>query len=181
MIDIKIIKRCQMGDKEAFQQLISEYHPFVYKFLYKLSENEETAKDLTQDTFIKVIKNIEKFDTKGSAKFSTYIITISKNLYIDYLRREKRVLLNIPIEQYCNFKDVNTDIEDAVIDRLYSQDAVENMEKLTEDQKIAIKMKYIEGLTLKEIGKALNLEPKTVKSRIHNGIVKLRKMFQGRD
>ena len=180
MIDIKIIKRCQLGDKEAFQELISEYHPFIYKFLYKLSENEEAAKDLTQDTFIKVINNIEKFDTKGCAKFSTYIITISKNLYIDYLRREKRILLNIPIEQYSNLKDVNTDIEEAVIDRLCGQDAVESIERLSEDQKAAIKMKYIEGLTLKEIGKALNVEPKTIKSRIHNGIVKLREMFEGR-
>ena len=181
MIDIKIIKRCQMGDKEAFQELISEYHPFVYKFLYKLSENEEVAKDLTQDTFIKVIKNIEKFEIKGSAKFSTYIITISKNLYIDYLRQEKRILLNIPIDQYPNLKDINTDIEEAVIDKLCRQDVIENMNKLTEEQKIAIKMKYIEGLTLKEIGTVLNVEPKTIKSRIHNGIVKLRKMFEGRE
>ena len=169
-----------MGDKEAFQELISEYHPFVYKFLYKLSGNEEIAKDLTQDTFLKVIKNIEKFDTKGSAKFSTYIITISKNLYIDYFRLGKRKLLNVPIDQYINLNDASADIEDIVIDRLYRQNVLENMDRLTEAQKNAIKMKYIEGLTLKEIGIALNEDPKTIKSRIHNGIIKLRKMFEGR-
>jgi RNA polymerase sigma-70 factor (ECF subfamily) len=181
MEDSKTIKRCQMGNKEAFQELISEYHPIVYKFLVKLTENEEVAKDLTQDTFIRVIRNIEKFDVNGSAKFSTYIIAISKNLYIDYLRREKGILLNVPIDRYLNLEDADLDIENVVTDRLYSHDILENMEKLTEEQKIAIKMKYIEGLTLKEIGEILKVEPKTIKSRIHNGMAKLRKILEGRE
>jgi len=55
------------------------------------------------------------------------------------------------------------------------------VENLPEEQKIAIKLKYIEGLTLKEIADQLNLEAKTVKSRIHNGIVRLRKLFEKGD
>lgn len=179
MEDTRIIKRCQMGHKEAFQELISKYYPFVYKFLVRISENENLAEDLTQDTFIKIIRNIENFDVNGSAKFSTYIIAISKNLYIDHLRQEKRILPSVPIDQYLNIGDAGIDIEDTVIYKMYNQDILDNMEKLTEVQKIVIKMKYIEGLTLKEIGDTLNLEPKTIKSRIHNGVVKLRKMLGG--
>lgn len=92
MGDNELIHRCKNGDKTAFQELISRYHPFVFKFLVKITENEQLAEDLTQDIFIKVIRNIDKFDIYGKAKFSTYVITMSKNSYIDYLRKEKRSL-----------------------------------------------------------------------------------------
>jgi RNA polymerase sigma-70 factor (ECF subfamily) len=148
MEDNKLIKKCQMGDREAFNELISKYHPNVYKFLIKLSYNEDTAEDLTQETFIKVIRNIEKFDVHGSAKFSTYIITIAKNLYIDYLRKEKRFLYEtLPDENYIS-ENAEKSIEETVADKLYSEEIIKGMEKLTEEQRMAIWMKYIEGQTL---------------------------------
>lgn len=178
MDDNKLIKRCQVGDKEAFQELISKYHPFVYKFLIKIAENEEVAEDITQEAFLKIIKNIEKFDVYGKAKFSTYIITISKNCYIDYLRKEKKFLQDVAIDENINIEDINVNIENLVIDKIYSEAIIKELKNLSEGQKLAIKMKYIEGLTLKEIGKKLEIETKTVKSRIHNGVVKLRKIFE---
>lgn len=181
MDDKKLIKRCQVGDKEAFQELISKYHPFVYKFLIKITEDEQVAEDITQETFLKIIKNMEKFDVHGKAKFSTYIITISKNCYIDYLRKEKKFLQDVPIGETINAEDINTNTENIVIDKIYGEVVIKELENLSEEQKIAIKMKYIEGLTLKEIGEKLELEPKTVKSRIHNGIEKLRKIFERGD
>ena len=92
MDDIKLIKRCQNGDKEAFQELVKMYHPYVYRFLIRTTGDEQLSQDLTQDTFIKIIRSIEKFDIYGKAKFSTYIITVSKNCYIDYLRKQKNFM-----------------------------------------------------------------------------------------
>ncbi|MEQ8155721.1 MAG: sigma-70 family RNA polymerase sigma factor [Clostridiaceae bacterium] len=181
MDERKLIKRCQAGDKEAFQELISKYHPFVFKFLVKITENEQVAEDITQETFLKLIRNIDKFDMYGKAKFSTYIITISKNCYIDYLRKEKKFLQNVSIDENFNAEDVHANTEEIVLDKIYGEAVKKEMENLSEEQKIAIKMKYIEGLTLKEIGEKLEIEPKTVKSRIHNGIVKLRNVFERGD
>jgi RNA polymerase sigma factor, sigma-70 family len=181
MEENKLIKRCQVGDKEAFQELISKYHPFVYKFLIKVTANEDVAEDITQETFLKIIKNIEKFDVHGKAKFSTYTITVSKNCYIDYLRKEKKFLQDLAIDENINTEDINTNTENIVLDKIYGEEVKKELENLSEEQKLAVKMKYMEGLTLKEIGDKLELEPKTVKSRIHNGIVKLRKIFGGDD
>lgn len=181
MEENNLIKKCQRGDKEAFQKLISQYHPIVHKFLVKITNHEQTAEDLTQETFLKIIRNIEKFDIEGKAKFSTYVITIAKNAYIDYLRREKRAIQNTPIPENLNIEDVHIQVEETVVNKLYGQSILENLEGLSEEQKIAIKLKYIEGLTLKEIGDQLNLETKTVKSRIHNGIVRLRKQLEKGD
>ena len=118
MEESNLIKKCQRGDKEAFQLLISRYHPFVFKFLVKITNNEQTAEDITQETFLKVIRNIEKFDTAGQAKFSTYVISIAKNAYIDYLRKEKKFMQNIPISENLNVEDVNIQVEDTVVDKL---------------------------------------------------------------
>jgi len=177
MGDREIIQKCKNGDKSAFQELIAKYHLFVFKFLFKISENEQLAEDLTQEVFIKVIRNIEKFDVYGKAKFSTYVIKMSKNIYIDYLRKEKKFFQLGPIKE--NFLDEVSipSFEESLLDKLSGNDVIKQLENLTDEQKYAIKLKYIEGLTLKEIGGILDIEPKTVKSRIHNGIVKLKKML----
>lgn len=179
--DSKLIKKCQNGDKEAFQELISKYHPFVYKFLFKLTGEEEIAEDLNQETFLKVIKRIDKFDIHGKAKFSTYIITVAKHCYIDYLRKQNKFINYISIHEDMSIEDTQLNVEGTVIDNMYNEKIMEKISSLSEEQQIVIKMKYIEGLTLNEIGEKLKLEPKTIKSRIHSGIVKLREMFERDD
>lgn len=180
MGDKELIHRCQNGDKAAFKELISKYHPLVFKFLIKITGNEQLSEDLTQEAFIKIIRNIDKFDVNGKAKFSTYIITVSKNSYIDYLRREKRFLQFSPIEESLFVEGVSPCFEESVVDRIYAKDIMGQIENLTDEHKTVIKLKYIEDLTLKEIGDLLDLEPKTVKSRIHNGIVKLKQLLKAR-
>lgn len=181
MEDNELIKKCKQGEEEAFHQLIIKYHPYVYKFLCRISEDEILAEDLTQETFINIIRNINKFDIKGKAKFSTYLLTISKNCYIDHYRREKKRNGDVPIDHINDVYNDQRNIEDVIEDKLLTEAILENMSNLSMEQQMVIRMKYIEDLTLKEIGDQLQLEAKTVKSRIHNGMVKLRKMMQGGD
>lgn len=178
MDDNRIINRCQAGDKEAFQELIAKYHPYVYRFLVKITDDEDISQDLTQETFIKVIRNIDKFDINGSAKFSTYIITLCRNCYIDYYRKSRKTMSDVLIDE--NLMADEAGIEEMVIDKELNQEVERELEQLPEEQRIAIRLKYIEGLTLKEIAEKMGVESKTIKSRIHNGIVKLRKIFDGR-
>jgi RNA polymerase sigma-70 factor (ECF subfamily) len=181
MEDNELIYRCQSGEKIAFQELISKYHPYVFKFLVKLTENEYLAEDLTQDVFVKIIRNIDKFDIHGKAKFSTYTVTIAKNSFIDYLRKEKKYLLSQSFEDISSLEAFASGFEESLLDRVYVENIMERLENLTDEQKIVIKLKYLENLTLKEIGEMLELEPKTVKSRIHNAITKLRKMLEAKE
>lgn len=91
MNEVRLIKQCQNGNKIAFNELITFYYPFVFKFLIKLVCDSEITKDLVQDTFLKLIKNIDQFKIQGKASFSTYLITIARNTYIDYLRKNKEL------------------------------------------------------------------------------------------
>jgi RNA polymerase sigma-70 factor, ECF subfamily len=175
MDDRELIRRCQGGEKAAFQELIIHYHPFVSKFLIKLTGDYLLVEDLAQDVFLKMIRCIDTYDGNGKAKLSTYLLTIARNTYIDYLRKEKRLAQLEAVNQDYFQSIAVPGFENMIVDRIYCRDIMKQIEQLTEEQKIAIHLKYIEGLTLKEIGELLQVESKTVKSRIHNGMAKLKK------
>lgn len=75
-----LIKKCQRGDKQAFEELIRLYYDYVSDFLLKTTTDSTLSEDLTQETFLKMIRSIEKFDPGGSAAFGTWLITIAKKL-----------------------------------------------------------------------------------------------------
>ncbi|MDP4121293.1 MAG: sigma-70 family RNA polymerase sigma factor, partial [Bacillota bacterium] len=95
MDEYSLIVSAQNGEKEAFQRLIALYYPYISKFLMKLCKDEILSEDLTQDTFVKLIRGIDHFDIHGRASFSTYATTAARNCYIDYLRRNKQIYLSI--------------------------------------------------------------------------------------
>lgn len=177
MDEVKVIKQCQKGNKEAFNELITFYYPFILKYLIKLTSNEELANDMLQETFLKLIKNIDKYDINGKASFSTYLITIARNCYLDYIKKNKNYNTIIDIENISDSKyyvdeiSANTDV-DIVLSEL---------ESLPVEQKIAIKLKYLEGYTLKEIADMQKTKPETIKSRLYEGKKKIKNKLKRRD
>jgi RNA polymerase sigma-70 factor (ECF subfamily) len=172
--EYSLIISAQKGEKEAFQSLIISYYPYVSKFLCGMCEDKTLSEDLTQETFIKLIRGIELFDIHGSASFATYVMTVAKNCYIDYLRINKRILLNLDDQEI-----ISDNLQDAVIDTIETEEIFKILKQLPPEQAEAIKLKYMERCTLQEIAQRFHCEPKTIKSRIHNGITKLRQALKG--
>lgn len=79
-----------------FDKLYSEYFQDVYKFMLRLSSDPELSEDITQETFIKAIKNIKKF--KGDCKVSVWLCQIAKNTYFTHIKKHSRVK-TVPIEE----------------------------------------------------------------------------------
>ena len=175
MDELDLIKRCQKGEKPAFQALISFYYSYVSKYLLKLTGDEHLSEDLTQDTFLRLIRSIDRYDLYGEASFATYVMTIAKRLYIDHLRKNKQAPMDIENLEL----DSGQDVERMVLKEMQIDEALRQIEMLPPGQAIVIKMKYLEQKTLAEIADQLQTQPKTVKSRIHNGMVKLRQSFTG--
>lgn len=111
MKDNALIKRCQKGEKQAFDELIRLYYPYVSGFLIKTTKDEILAEDLTQDVFLKMIQNIEKFNLSGKANLGTWLITIAKNCYIDNLRRNRIYLENIDEVPIADNRSLSDDID----------------------------------------------------------------------
>jgi RNA polymerase sigma-70 factor (ECF subfamily) len=169
-----LIRGCQKGEKDAFEELIRMYYPYVSGFLLKMSRDKFLSEDLTQDTFLKMIRSIEKYDCSGTAAFGTWIITIAKNCYIDHLRRNRISFEDIDGLQL----DGKTDPADQAAAEIQFAEVRSEVRNLPPEQGIAIRLKYEEDLTLEEIAKRFGVPSKTIKSRIHDGTVKLRKRLR---
>lgn len=168
-----LIQRCRRGDRQAFDELIRLYYDYVSGFLLKTTANAELAEDLTQETFLKMIRNIEKFDPGGRVAFGTWLITIAKNSYIDHLRRHRIRLEDVDSLPLADERNVADEVER----KLQYERLLEAMATLPPEQALAIRLKYVEDMTLAQIAERFGVQPKTVKSRIHDGTVKLRKML----
>lgn len=177
MNEITLIKKCLKGEKQAFEELIRLYYGYVSGFLLKTTADDSLAEDLTQETFLKMVRNIEKFDPGGRASFGTWLITIAKNTYIDHLRKNRVYLEDIEsiqIADHCNISD-ETD------KKLLYEEIVSAINTLPPEQGLAIRLKYEEDMTLAQIAERFNVPTKTVKSRIHEGTVKLRRIFNSKE
>ncbi len=178
MNERELVKRSQKGDRLAFEELIRQFYPYVSHFLLRITENETLTEDLTQDTFLKMIRNIEKFDLNSTAGFGTWLITIAKRLYIDYLRTERRIMIE-DIEQAEHFWE--EDFSAGIFTHMEYEEVIRAMEMLPPEQAIAIRLKYEEGMTLEKIAQQFGVPPKTIKSRIHDGKKKLQKFFSRKE
>ena len=175
--ETRLIKQCQKGNKEAFNELIAFYYPFVSKFLIKTVGTKDLADDLTQETFIKMIRSIDKFNPKGTAAFSTYLIAAAKNCYIDYLRKNGREIQEADIESVSN----TVSPEGEWLSRESYNSIMEKINRLPPGQREAKKLKYIEGYTLSEIAAFQKTEVKTIKSKLFEERKKLKKYLKGAD
>lgn len=172
-----LIKRCQRGERQAFDELIRLYYDYVSGFLLKNTADEMLTEDLTQETFLKMIRSIEKFDPGGSAAFGTWLITIAKNCYIDHLRKNRIQLEDIDALSLEDGRSVADEVER----KLEYESLLAELEKLPPEQALAIKLKYVEDMTLAQIAEHFGVQTKTIKSRIHDGTVKLRKRLNNKE
>ena len=175
MNELKVLKQCQNGKKDAFNELITFYYPFVFKFLLKITSKDAIAEDLVQETFLKLIKNIDKYNIKGKAKFSTYLITIARNCYLDYLKKYNKEFQDIDTLEFSN----NTSLEYDYFKKENYHEVLKEINKLPKEQREVIKLKYLEGYTLNEIAKIQNTTSNTIKSRLFESRKKLKDKLKG--
>lgn len=114
------------------------YYEYVYGFFLKTAANKEITEDLTQETFLKMIQNIERYDLHRSTSFGTWIIAIGRNCYIDYLRRNKINFEDIDAVPVEDMHNVASEVERKV---QYEQ-IIDELSELPDEQSMVIKMKY---------------------------------------
>ncbi len=183
MTDEELVRNTLKGDESCFEQIVKKYERLVYSICYRMFNNKEDALDYSQETFVKVYKNMEKAIGKGN--FKSWICTIATNTCLDELRkRSKKKTLSLD-EQYDtgdnNVKyevadDAPTPLEELVTkeDNSLLNEAIN---QLSDDYKSIIVLRDIEGLSYDEIGEILDITIGTVKSRISRARKKLQKLY----
>ena len=165
-----LIKRIQNGDKESLGQLIEKYYGDVFSLCFYKTKDRHLAEDLTQETFIRLIDHIYSFKPKG--KFRNYLYTITLNVCRDEFKKQNRNQ-EVDIEEFQNYlyRKEDSGSEDEQMIEMY-------LDQLPDYQKDVIILHYYQDLKLREIAGILNVSESTVKSRLYQGLNKLRKIYE---
>lgn len=178
-----LTKKAKQGDTTAFEKLIISHERNVYNIAYRMFNNEEDAKDISQEVFMKVYKNLSKFDE--NSKFSTWLHRITVNTCIDELRKRKGKETN-SIDESMNVEEGNikkqyADTTSSPEQILIAKEDINNLKKfissLSENHKTLIILRDIQGLSYSEIAEITNNSLGTVKSRLARARIQLRNIL----
>jgi len=176
LADKELIKHYLKGETQALDFLIEKYLKIIYGFVYKNVGNEAQAEDITQEVFVKVWKNIKKFDQ--SRDFKPWIFQIAKNTSIDFLRKKK----TIPFSKFENENGQNLLVDNIVaaplnlIEKFSDQNTVAvAMQGLTDKEQKIINLRHGDGMSFKEIAETFKEPINTVKSRYRRVLLRLRR------
>ena len=174
--DREIITAIREGDTSAFKFLVRKYETRVFHHCLRMVGDREESTDLTQEVFLKVFRNIHKYE-HGYA-FYTWLYRITVNCCIDYFRNAKRKIKKISLSQLDNWDQSDNAREQDIPDERYGPEVnLMNSElrgvlnsavsKLSENLRSTIILKEIEGFSYAEIAEISECSIGTVKSRMH--------------
>jgi RNA polymerase sigma-70 factor (ECF subfamily) len=171
-IDKTILIRAKTGDLEAFEFILSFFEKAIYNYCLRILKNSYNAKDVTQDTFIKVYTHRKDIDPEKNIK--TWIFTIATNTAYDFLRGKKRkneVSLDENIETIDSFEAYYG--EEGKV-----SDVDKALERINPEYKKAILLFYQQGFAYTEIAAMLETPINTVKTHISRGKEQLKEILK---
>jgi len=179
--DEELVALSMRGDTESFDQLILRWERPIYALAYRVIGREEEARDVVQETFLRAYRGIGSF--RGQAKFSSWIYRIALNLCRDWIRRERRTPVS-PVPEGADLGEMAAErgpvesIEELVARQDLSRVVAKAMEQLPEEQRTAIILKEYHGMTFQEIADLQGCPLSTVKTRLYQGLIVLRRRLQ---
>ncbi|WP_458628980.1 RNA polymerase sigma factor [Winogradskyella sp. PC D3.3] len=161
------ISKAKNNNQIAFNFLLDKYWNDVYAFQLKRTLNENDAEDITIQTFSKAFDKIDTYNE--DYKFKTWLITISKNIHIDLVRKQKNTINNTSKDNDNNYFDIIDDSptpEDKIITEQNLANLLRDIKKLKPHYQEVINLRYFRELSYKEISEELNEPINNVKVKL---------------
>ncbi len=161
-----IIEACQQGDRVAFQHIFETYKDRVYSIALHFSGDDSSARDISQQVFLKLFTSISQF--RSDAQFSTWLYRIVTNACIDEQRKGRRFL---PFTDGMEVRNImaRASQEASYLKRQVADSVKEAISGLSPKLRLPILLKYVEGLSYEEIAEAMGCSIGTVSSRLNRG------------
>lgn len=171
----ELVEAAKKGDKESFESLYKIFADTIYRYLFYMVGNKETAHDLTSQVFLKAYEKLKSYRFKGYS-FSAWLYKIAHNLAIDHFRSLKRRAPEIEMDMITDIKTTPEEpsIEEIVIDRMTVESA---LKELTTKQRQVIILKYIEQMRNDRIAEILGKTTSAVKALEQRALAQLRNII----
>jgi RNA polymerase sigma-70 factor, ECF subfamily len=184
--ELDLVKRCQEGDTEAFDELVTRYRTRVFGMIYNMVHSEQDAWDLAQDSFVKAWKSIKRF--RGQSSFYTWIYRIVMNVTIDWLRKKQIKAGGAEFDDSIQLKEVDPASKTMPKADVLPSESMEQKEirseidkaiaQLSPEHRAVILMKEIDGMQYHEIAETLGCSIGTVMSRLFYARKKLQNLLK---
>lgn len=180
--DQQLLSAYLSGDKSAISILIDRHSKRVLDYIRMMVKNNEIADDIYQETFIKVVKFIDDGRYTDNGKFLSWVLRIAHNQVIDHFRQTKQQ--NNLSEADAGYDILNTrkfadtTVEDKMVSQQIENDLRRLVDKLPEEQREVVMMRYFGDLSFKEIAEQTNVSINTALGRMRYALINLRKMIK---
>lgn len=183
-LNIEEIQAAQAGDDEAFARIVQHYLPTVFSFIAHYTGDDTLAEDVVQITFVKVWKNLHRFD--ASRPLYPWLLQIARNTAHDELRKRRakpfsRMFSTSDTDEERSFADTLVDPEPLPPEIFESKQNAEMLTKalatLPERDRAVLLLRYIEGLPFNEIAEHMKVPLNTVKSWHRRALIRLRPLL----
>jgi RNA polymerase sigma-70 factor, ECF subfamily len=169
--DDRLIDRLRAGDARAFEELVIAYQHRVFAVAHRMLGNGAEAEEIAQEVFLRVYRSIAEF--RGDARLSTWLYAITSRLCLNRLMSGDRRLRSDDAEAIDRMPGGGNPA--ALVERSEVESALrEAIAGLPEERRIVVVLRDLEGLSYEEISEALDLEPGTVRSRLHRARMDLK-------
>lgn len=174
--DEVLVEKIKEGDRESFRVIMERYQPKVMAVAFGIVHNQDDAKDIAQEAFLKIYRSIDKF--RGDSKFYTWVYRITVNIAIDFMRKKTKkekvqyndaLKADIPMPE----SKESSPRQRMVVNEMY-QKLQEIINKLSYDQQTAFVLREMEDLSYQEIADIMKCSVGTVMSRLFYARQKVR-------
>ena len=176
--DAEAAARARGGDTEAFRVLVERHSPLVFRVAYRLTRNEHDAEDVVQETFLRAFGRLELFEDRS--QFGSWIYRIASNCAYDLLRGRARNEKRFEAADDSEDGQDRFPSEEPPPDRLaFGAEIRRRLEdvlpRLSPVERSAFVLRHLEGMSIEEIGQALELDTSATKHSIFRAVRKLRR------
>jgi RNA polymerase sigma-70 factor (ECF subfamily) len=184
--DTETVARARAGDADAFRRLVERHSHNVFRLAYRMTRNEHDAEDVVQETFLRAYSSLHRFEERSH--FGSWIYRITANCAYDSLRaRERRQEVTEPM--------TTDDAGDGPVARMPSREPAPDrlafggevrrrvalaMGRMSALEKSAFTLRHLQGMSIEEIGRALDLDASAAKQSVFRAVRKMRDAL-GRD
>ena len=181
--DAAVVAQVLAGDKDAYRLLVERHTRSIYGVAYRMTGNEQDAEEILQETFLRAYKSLHRFELRSS--FSTWLYRIAVNRSLDFLKAKKMTdayqITDNP--QSGEEHEIQIPASDPGPDRLLlsaeaRQKIADAIGLLSPAERVAFTMRHMEGKSIEEISKALNVRTSAAKNSIFRAVQKIREQLE---